>query len=257
MARDFTLETYRQLCQAVLANNFTPLPVKDFLCKKTTTPTVILRHDVDRKPGNALRMAKIEHDLGVRSTYYFRHVPHVFHPDIIQEIASLNHEIGYHYETLSKCRGSIMEAIALFERELEEIRRYVSVTTISMHGSPFSKWDNRDIWKHINLNQFDLTGECYLSVDYTKVIYITDTGRTWHPGRYNVRDHVSGYSPEHLKTTADVIQYLSQSRGKSFSILTHPNRWANSITEWFLEATSDFCINRAKQVLIAIRPSTP
>lgn len=31
-----------------------------------------MRHDVDRKPQNALRMAKLENDLGIKVTYYFR-----------------------------------------------------------------------------------------------------------------------------------------------------------------------------------------
>lgn len=35
---------------------------------------VILRHDVDRLPGNALKMARLEHEMGVQATYYFRAV---------------------------------------------------------------------------------------------------------------------------------------------------------------------------------------
>jgi hypothetical protein len=31
----------------------------------------LVRHDVDRKPLNALKMAEIENKLGVKSTYYF------------------------------------------------------------------------------------------------------------------------------------------------------------------------------------------
>lgn len=62
---------------------------------------VVLRHDVDRKPEKALRMAKIEADFGIRSTYFFRVTDESFDPKIIQEIAFLGHEIGYHYENLS------------------------------------------------------------------------------------------------------------------------------------------------------------
>ncbi len=61
---------------------------------------VILRHDVDARPQNSLRLARLEHTLGIQGTYYFR-IPHTFQPSIIQEIASLGHEIGYHYETLA------------------------------------------------------------------------------------------------------------------------------------------------------------
>ncbi|MDA3884539.1 MAG: polysaccharide deacetylase, partial [Candidatus Delongbacteria bacterium] len=50
---------------------------------------VIIRHDVDRKPKNALKMAELENELGIRSTYYFRHKKHTFFPKIIKQIQSL------------------------------------------------------------------------------------------------------------------------------------------------------------------------
>lgn len=43
-----------------------------------------------------------------------------------------------------------------------------------MHGSPLSKYDNREIWKKYDFNQF---------------FYLTDTGRRWD-GKYAVRDKV-------------------------------------------------------------------
>jgi hypothetical protein len=61
---------------------------------------ILLRHDVDLLPQNSLATAKLEHSLGIRGTYYFRIVPQSLNPEIIREIASLGHEIGYHYEDL-------------------------------------------------------------------------------------------------------------------------------------------------------------
>jgi hypothetical protein len=59
---------------------------------------IALRHDVDRSPNYALKTAQIEHDLGIRGSYYFRIVPESFDAGIIERIAELGHEIGYHYE---------------------------------------------------------------------------------------------------------------------------------------------------------------
>jgi hypothetical protein len=36
---------------------------------------IILRHDVDRRPGNALKTARLEHDPGIPASCYFRAVP--------------------------------------------------------------------------------------------------------------------------------------------------------------------------------------
>ena len=62
---------------------------------------VILRHDVDTLPENSLKTAKLEHDLGIKGTYYFRIVRESYDEIIIKQIAGLGHEIGYHYENLS------------------------------------------------------------------------------------------------------------------------------------------------------------
>jgi hypothetical protein len=56
-----------------------------------------LRHDVDRLPQNSLRTAQIETQLNLKATYFFRVVPESYDEEIIKEIHSLGHEIGYHY----------------------------------------------------------------------------------------------------------------------------------------------------------------
>ena len=65
-----------------------------------------MRHDVDRLPANALTMARLENELGIEATYYFWSVPESWDEGTIREIASVMHEIGYHYEDLdSSSRG--------------------------------------------------------------------------------------------------------------------------------------------------------
>ena len=107
-------------------------------------------------------MAELEHELGIQSTYYFR-VPYTFKPDIIGKIRGLGHEVGYHYEVLSKANGDYEKAVELFEQELNEFRKICEVKTICMHGSPLSKYDNRDLWTRYDFRDFGIVGEAYLS----------------------------------------------------------------------------------------------
>ena len=55
---DFTPETYEGLYCAVDANKV--FAVGSFLKEKPESTFVIVRHDVDRKPENALRMAELD-----------------------------------------------------------------------------------------------------------------------------------------------------------------------------------------------------
>mgnify|MGYP001610119665 CR=1 FL=1 len=71
------------------------LPARDFF---------LIRHDVDITPWAALAMARLEHEEGVTTTYYFRlHAPfyNLCAPEImalVQEVAALGHEVGLHHE---------------------------------------------------------------------------------------------------------------------------------------------------------------
>ena len=180
--RDFTLKKYRELCNAMINSGYTLTTVADYLPSKSTKhpkKTIILRHDVDRNAKHALGTAKIENKLGIKSTYYFRTIPNVFVPKIIKKIHAMGHEIGYHYEVLDRASGNFEKAIKLFEHELENFRKICDIKTICMHGNPLTSWDNRDLWKKYDFRDYGITGEAYLSIDYDKVMYFTDTGRSW------------------------------------------------------------------------------
>ena len=101
---DFTLNAYKELLRSFKTGNYTLLTFLDHLSSDCVR-SVILRHDVDRLPENALRMAQIEAELGVKASYYFRMAPESFDRDIIKKIAEMGHEIGYHYENLSAVAG--------------------------------------------------------------------------------------------------------------------------------------------------------
>ena len=99
--KDFSLKIYRELIALLKNRNYITQTLENFI-KEPYDRVIILRHDVDRKPENALRMAKLENELEVKATYYFRTIPKTFKPEIIKQIADKGHEIGYHYENLSE-----------------------------------------------------------------------------------------------------------------------------------------------------------
>jgi len=192
-----------------------------------------VRHDVDRKPENALKMAKLEDDLGVTSTYYFRMQKGVFKPEIIKEIADMGHEVGYHYEVLDKAKGNFEEAIKIFEDELNEFRKIYNVKTICMHGNPLTPWVNKDLWSRYDFKEFGIIGEPYISIDYGEVIYLSDTGRTWS-GVYSVKGKIKTENLG-IKNTDDLIKLIRDGQAQQMCILTHPNRWSDNYIDWITE----------------------
>ena len=99
---DFTIIVYQQLLQKLLSNGYSFQIFQYFSYMLSKGKTVILRHDVDRLPQNALRIAKIENEFEIKASYYFRIVKESYDENIMRQIADMGHEIGYHYENLSE-----------------------------------------------------------------------------------------------------------------------------------------------------------
>jgi len=175
---DFTRTTYKRLLTALQSSQYGFQTVNDFI-HAAKDKTIILRHDVDRLPRNALAIANLEHEFAVVTTYYFRAVSESWDESAIKEIKSLGHEIGYHYESLTTCKGNVEKAFDDFNFNLEKLRGLVKVSTICMHGSPRSPWDSKDMWKVYDYRSLGIVCEPYLDVDFDKVLYLTDTGRRW------------------------------------------------------------------------------
>jgi len=253
MARDFTLRKYCELCETLHDLGYRILTVRDYLRAggaETPEPMAILRHDVDRWPGNALRMARIEQHLGISSTYYFRMTRHVFRPQLIAQIAEIGHEVGYHYETLAKARGDVSKAMRLFEAELTRLRQLAPIDTAAMHGSPLSRWSNLDLWKHRSPGDLGLIGEPHLDLDCGSIVYLTDTGRSWAETAANVRDRLgSSAAASRLDTTHSLTQHLCASLPSPVMVSAHPERWHDVAWRHALSLALDVCANTLKPVV--------
>ena len=254
MARDFTFDVWRDICTAFTDTGFVPLSVHEYLLKRNSgnlpDKFVILRHDIDRRTGHALDMAQLEQELGIHSTYYFR-VPYTFHEDVIRQISSMGHEIGFHYETLSKAKGDVQKARSFFEKELAMLRTCGDVDTICMHGRPLSSYDNRELWRSCDFQEYDILGEAYLSV--SDVCYFTDTGRSW--GSTNsMRDSLLGAIDHAVVQSSDeFLQWISETDQKRVYVTSHPERWAGSFGDWVVCFGMDNLMGIGKRILRTVR----
>lgn len=242
---DFTLKTYKRLLQSFLDKGYAIQPFADFLTKPAEGKVLVLRHDVDEQACNALKMARLEKELGVRATYFFRIVKQSNVPEIINEIRDLGHEIGYHYEDLTLADGDFEKAIASFKEHLDYFRQYYPVKTVCMHGSSASKYDNRLLWKKYKLEDYQLIGEPYITLDFNKVFYITDTGYCWDGGKVAVRDHVDASWDLSFHTSNQIIE--CDQLPEQIMMLAH-TLWTDSVVTWTWLHLREFLRNNVKQM---------
>lgn len=259
MSKDFTLKKYTELLQGLKNGGYRFVTFGQYCSDKDALGErfVILRHDVDLKAANSLAAAKIEQSLGITASYYFRVVEQSNKPDIINDIVALGHEIGYHYEDMAICDGDVVKAIKHFESQLSYFRQYYPVTTICMHGAPRSKYDGRDLWKQYKYQDFGIVGEPYFDVDFSKVFYLTDTGRRWDGFNVSVRDKIPVYQDVWVRqgwvyhATDNLLEALRNgSFPKQLMMTTHPQRWTDNKLEWTKEKLGQSAKNVVKRLLV-------
>jgi hypothetical protein len=104
-------------------------------------PYLILRHDIDISLEPALKMAEIEHDIGIRSTYFVLLSSNHYNSfegrnaAIIRQISGFGHEIGLHYDTeqYGYYAGNASQAL---KQELQALHNLVGkrICSVSAHA---------------------------------------------------------------------------------------------------------------------------
>lgn len=99
----FTLDHYREIVQLAKDQGFQFILHKDEFVPERKD--IIWRHDVEFSLDIALKMAVIEHGLGVKTTYFFQihsefyNILERYMSDILRDIQLLGHHIGLHFDS--------------------------------------------------------------------------------------------------------------------------------------------------------------
>lgn len=97
-------DEYRRFLETVLERGYEVQSLEEWVVARDELPAeqpiVVLRHDVDQHPASALRMAALETELGITSTWYLRW--RTAHPEVISRLREGGFAVGLHYETLSR-----------------------------------------------------------------------------------------------------------------------------------------------------------
>jgi hypothetical protein len=263
--RDFTVKKYKSLLQILLDRKFSFLNVQQALANKdiySKEKVAVVRHDIDTKHdlSIALAMAKFEAANNISASYYFRTIPDVFDKKVIISIFDLGHEIGYHYEVLALMDGDLQKGIEWFKKDLKLLRNICPISTICQHGGtlgPYSStsvlgllktgiallsgkinmkyYPSIQLWDKYKLDDFELAGDAYLSFDFERIKYFSDTGLSWDSHGTRIVDNVSEGNNIELSahSTDDLIALISDGKIKRINLLVHPANWNDPILRWF------------------------
>ena len=135
---DFTLNNYSVLLNLALKNY-----CFCFFTEKYTKKSILLRHDVEFSIPIALKMAKIESDLGIRATYFI-HLHSEFYNALekevitsIHEILNYGHQIGLHFDThfWNITAEDQLENSILYDKNTLEFYTGTEIKVFSFHNT--------------------------------------------------------------------------------------------------------------------------
>jgi hypothetical protein len=220
---------YRRFLEIALDHGYSVMSLESWLAGSGAArdPVLLIRHDVDQYPASALRMAKIEASLGIRSTWYFRW--RTAHPHVVEDIRDAGNEVGLHYECLSRellrCGLSAADAPlllgraqALLREELAEFsERHGPARSCCPHGDTrVPGVHNGMLLQGEDLAEYGIEWDANAAAPSIGLdVWLTD--RSSAEGRW--------------KDAMDPIDLIVDRRSPVLAVV-HPNNWVSGAALW-------------------------
>lgn len=200
---DFTTSHYRDLIRKAKEKNYIFSRYHSF---DKNSKFVLWRHDIDLSPHRALRLAQIENEEGVFSTYFIHLHSEYYNPfekevfNIIKQIIGLGHDIGVHFDAhfYDLKTEKEIETRLLNEKQILENLFSTKIHSFSFHfTNPFV----------LSCTKWMYAGLINAYADYfkTEVTYCSDSNGYWR-----------------FQRMMDVIE---ESNVPRLHLLTHPEWW--------------------------------
>ncbi|NLE75866.1 MAG: hypothetical protein GX605_03820 [Chloroflexi bacterium] len=146
---------------------------------------IIMRHDIDFLPRNALRFAEIESGFGVHACYFVRLHARQYNPfdldtyRILKTIRDQGHEIGLHYEP--EFAGLVGEDVrSMVRREKEALERVLDTPIVS--AAAHNPTLGGKLLARADLAELGIRYEAYDPAFTQEMKYISDSGARWREG---------------------------------------------------------------------------
>ena len=207
------------------------------------TPVVgslYIKHDVEARMVRAVRMARIEAEFGHCATYYVQG-DLLMQPGAaahLQEIASLGHEVTYHYDVLDANDGNYDAALSEFEGFCNRFAEIgCQVTTVCPHGNPTKTrtgWNsNKDFFRAEEIrSRFPQMID--IVVDFPTLFpdgrYLSDAGRILRViGHISTNDQSteSAMNDGHAVEWSEIGDLVKSHSGVVLSV--HPHRFYENV----------------------------
>jgi len=143
----------------------------------------VLHHNVYKNPQRMMEVARLEHELGWRSTFFVPDIPELLNKEIAQELWAMKHDLGLIYDCLET---AVSEGIGQSEREIKRIawlkfkntlcrNLALNITCVVADKRPFGA-DNTLLWRENSFRQMQVRCDAEMDLRDEDVVFFHITG---------------------------------------------------------------------------------
>ncbi len=186
---DFTLDHYRHCLELALKKGYSFMTMEQFAEQPKNSlkdkKIIVLRHDIDHNIGLAENISGIEHELGIKSTYFIRLHSKNYNPcslanySIIKALILRGHEIGLHYDAgfaeffNENAEHSLLRDKTIFENIINQ--KFSGISTHEPRRTGF-------VLSKSIIEKLGLKYDAYSDTFMKGMKYISDSSAVWREG---------------------------------------------------------------------------
>ena len=176
-------------------------------CTNPHDQVVLLRHDVDLDLDRAVALARLEHEHGISSSYFFLLTSPFYNPasasgrERVRAIAALGHTVGLHFD--ATVHGAVDDPAEFNRRCTGEAEQLEAISGAPVHAVSFHRPPSLLVGGNAELTAPRV--HTYLPHYVREMEYCTDSTGAWRYGPPDERPAVA--------------------RGEALHFLTHPVWW--------------------------------
>jgi len=181
----FTFQHYCEIVAEAVGLGYRFALFRDLAACDPGERVLVMRHDIDLLPRNALRFAEIETGFGVRATYFVRLHARQYNPfdldtyRVLKTIREQGHEIGLHYEPeFAALVGEDVREMLRRGKEVLERMLEVEIVSAAAHNPTLLG----QVLQPEDLADLGIRHEAYTPPFNTELKYISDSGARWREG---------------------------------------------------------------------------
>lgn len=160
----FTTNELNDLMEFILERK--PVTMTEVAQGFTHEDFVVVRHDVDHNLNHAVDFARVEHEYGIKSTYFI--LADAWYMDdykdatiLLDHLTNMGHEVGLHHYAFTQAKGNVEDAKQRFLDDSQKLGHLADMPIAGCAAHGGGDPNSMILWEHTTPQELGMLYEAY------------------------------------------------------------------------------------------------